>query len=72
MRIWTTKEIMTLRGALRRGLSLDAIAQLLPRHSARDIIAQARKERIGKSLPLQKELREFLTDKPQSGKIESA
>jgi hypothetical protein len=72
MRVWTTKEIMALRGALRRGLSLDAIAQLLPRHSARGIIAQARKERIDKSLPLQNELREFLTDKPQSGKIESA
>ena len=74
MRIWTTKEIMALRGALRRGLSLDAIAQLLPRHSCRRrIIAQARKERVGKLLPLQKELREFLTrTEPQSGKIEKS
>jgi hypothetical protein len=72
MSIWTTKEVLALRGALRRGLSLDAIAQLLPRHSARGIIAQARKERIGKPLLLQKELRELLTDKPQSGEIESA
>jgi hypothetical protein len=56
MRNWTTKEILALRGALRRGLSLDAIARLLPRHSARGITLQARKEQVGKALPLLKEL----------------
>jgi Ca2+-binding EF-hand superfamily protein len=57
VRAWTTKEILTLKRAIRRGLRPDAIAQLLPRHSVRGIIAQTRKERVRKSLPPQKEAR---------------
>jgi len=49
MRNWTTKEMLTLKRALQRGLSPDAIAQLLPRHSTQAISAQARKERVSKS-----------------------
>ena len=52
---WTTKEILSLKRAFRRGLSPDAIAQLLPRHSVRAIIAQARKEGVRKSLSPQTE-----------------
>jgi hypothetical protein len=55
MRSWTTKEILTLKRAIRRGLEADAIAQLLPRHSARAIAAQTRKERRKKPLPPQRE-----------------
>ncbi len=68
MRNWTTKEILTLKRALRHGLSPEAIAQLLSRHSVQGIIAQARKERVGKPLPLQTELpRISLTRTPPSG-----
>lgn len=50
MRNWTTKEILTLKRAIRRGLEADAIAQLLPRHSVQAIAAQTRKERAKKLL----------------------
>jgi hypothetical protein len=51
---WSTNEILTLKRAIRRDLPPDAIAQLLPRHSIRDIVARTRKEGK-KSLPLQPE-----------------
>jgi hypothetical protein len=55
MRNWTTKEILALKRACRRGLSPEAIAALLPRHSVRGIVARAHKERISvKGLPDQK------------------
>jgi len=46
MRNWTIKEILILKRACRRGLSPDAIAELLPRHSVRGIVVRARKEQI--------------------------
>jgi hypothetical protein len=60
VRIWTAKEILMLKRAIRRGLHPDAIAPLLPRHNVRAIIAQTRKERGRKSLPLQREARRSL------------
>ena len=51
MRNWTTKEIFILKRALQRGLRPEEIAQLLPRHSVRGIIARTRKQQDGKSLP---------------------
>jgi hypothetical protein len=62
MRNWTTKEIFTLKRALQRGLRPDEIAQLLPRHSVRGIIARTRKQQDSKSLPSQTEIPEFLSD----------
>jgi hypothetical protein len=55
MRNWTTKEMLTLKRALQRGLTPDAIAQLLPRHSVRAIIARTRNERVSKWLLPRKE-----------------
>ena len=51
MRNWTTKEIFILKRALQRGLRPEEIAQLLPRHSVRGIIARTRKQQDGKSAP---------------------
>jgi hypothetical protein len=51
MRNWTTKEIFILKRALQRGLRPEEIAQLLPRHSVRGIIARTCKQQDGKSLP---------------------
>jgi len=41
---WTPKEILTLKKACRRGLSPEAIGELIPRHSVRDIIARLAKQ----------------------------
>ncbi len=46
VRNWTTKELLTLKRAVRRGLNLDEIAKLLPRHRVDVIISRARRERV--------------------------
>jgi hypothetical protein len=66
MRNWTTKEILILKRAYRRGLSPDAITELLPRHSVRGIVVRARKEGIRISPPHQTEAPTASLTKSQS------